>query len=66
MEQVHEIKEGKVTLSSWAQALGLDDSMLDAGAANADAIVQAIQARDKAVREELIEFVKGTKTRVDV
>ena len=31
MEQVHEIKEGKVTLSPWGQALGLTAVMLDAG-----------------------------------
>jgi len=66
MEQVHEFKEGKVELSSWAQALGLEDSMLDADAAATDAIVQAIQTRDKAIRTELVEFVKGTKTRVDL
>jgi hypothetical protein len=66
MEQVHEFKEGKVELSSWAQALGLEDSMLDAAAAATDVIVQAIQTRDKAIRAELVEFVKGTKTRVDL
>jgi hypothetical protein len=66
MEQVHEFKDGKVVLSSWAQALGLDDTMLDAAVASTDKIVQAVQARDKTVRAELIEFVKGTKTRVDL
>jgi hypothetical protein len=66
MEQVHEFKEGKVALSSWAQALGLVDSMLDAAAGATDAIVQALETRDKAIRAELVEFVKGTKTRVDL
>lgn len=66
MEQVHEFKEGKVALSSWAQALGLEDSMLDAVVAATDAIVQAIHRRDRAIRTELVEFVKGTKTRVDL
>lgn len=66
MEQVHEIKEGKVLLSDWAQALGLPDAMLDAVAAEPDAILTAIQERDKAIRADLTEFVKGTKVRVDV
>jgi hypothetical protein len=66
MEQVHEFKEGTIALSSWAQALGLEDSMLDAAAAATDIIVQAIETRDKAIRAELVEFVKGTKTRVDL
>ena len=47
MEQVHEIKEGKVTLSSWGQALGLTDVMLDAATADTDAVVLAMQERDK-------------------
>ena len=66
MEQVHEFKEGKVSLTSWAQPLGLTDSMLDASAATTDMIAQGIQTRDKAIRGELVEFVKGTKTRVDL
>jgi hypothetical protein len=66
MEQVHEFKEGQVKLSSWAQALGLEDSMLDAAAATTDSVVEAIQARDQAIRADLMEFVKGTKTRVDL
>ena len=33
MEQVHEIKEGKVALSSWGGALGLTDALLDPTAA---------------------------------
>jgi hypothetical protein len=66
MEQVHEFKEGKLDLCSWARALGLEDSMIDAAAADADSIVKAIQTRDKEIRAELVEFAKGTKTRVDL
>lgn len=66
MVQVHEIKEGKVDLTSWARALGLEGALLDAEAATGDAVVQAIQTRDKAIRAELVEFVKGTRTRVDI
>ena len=64
MEQVHEFKEGKVTLTEWAQSLELEDSMLDVSTATAE-IVQAMQTRDKAIRAELVEFVEGTKIRRD-
>jgi hypothetical protein len=66
IEQVHEFKEGKVVLSSWAQTLMIEDSMLDAATAATDAIVQAIQTRDKAIRTELVDFVKGGRTRADL
>ena len=66
MEQVHEVKEGKVVLADWAQTLGIDGCMLDASTATPDSIVQAIQTRDKAIRDDLVTFVKGTKTRIDI
>jgi hypothetical protein len=66
MEQIHEFKDGKVELTSWAQALMLEDSMLDPSAATTDSISQAIQTRDAAMRAELVDFVEGTKSRVDL
>lgn len=66
MEQVHEIKEGKMLLSSWAPALGLPAVMLDPETADVDAIAAAIQDRDKTVRADLTDFVKGLKLRVDL
>jgi len=39
---------------------------LDASTATPDSIVQAIQTRDKAIRDDLVSFVKGTKTRIDL
>jgi hypothetical protein len=81
MEQVHEFKEGKVDLASWAQTLQLENPMLDGTKDNtdqlgnpippgtpatSDEIVEAIKRRDAAIRAELVEFVKGTKTRMDL
>jgi len=81
MEQVHEFKEGKVDLSSWTQALQLESPMLDGTSntseqsenpvppgtpATSDEIVAAIRKRDAAIRAELVEFVKGTKIRMDL
>jgi hypothetical protein len=66
MKKVHEFKEQIVALSDWADALGLDDSMLDASAATVDAIGEAIEKRDTSIRVDLVEFVKGTKSRKDL
>jgi len=81
LEQVHEFKEGKVNLASWALALQLENPMLDGTIASdkqsqtllppgteesSDGILQAIRKRDATIRAELVEFVKGTKTRKDL
>ncbi len=81
MEQVHEFKEGKVDLASWALALQLENPMLDGTMASdeqsqsilpvgteadPDGFVRAIRKRDAAIRAELVEFVKGTKIRMDL
>lgn len=66
MGQVHEFKQGIIALSSWEQALGLDASMADPVTATTDIIVKAMQDRDKAIRTELIEFIKGMRIRKDV
>jgi hypothetical protein len=34
--------------------------------ANSDGFVRAIRKRDAAIRAELVEFVKGTKIRMDL
>ena len=81
LEEVHEFKEGKVDLASWAEALQLENPMLDGTMASdeqlqsilpvgtevgCDGIVRAIRKRDAAIRAELVEFVKGTRTRMDI
>ena len=81
LEEVHEFKEGKVDLASWALALQLENPMLDGTmaddeqsqsilpvgtATNTDGIVRALRKRDAAIRAELVEFVKGTKIRMDL
>ena len=81
LEEVHEFKEGKVDLASWALALQLENPMLDGTMASdeqsqsilpvgteadSDGFVRAIRKRDAAIRAELVEFVKGTKIRMDL
>ncbi len=64
--EVEEFKKGPWTLRTWAKALTIPDSILDPSATDVDSLVEAIDARDKAIRDDLIQFVKGTKTRVDM
>lgn len=66
LDEVHEFKTGSESLGAWAQALLVSDSMLDPSTADVNVLVKAIDDRDKAIRDELVEFVKGTKTRVDL
>lgn len=66
IEEVHEIKENKVSLNDWADALSIKTAMLDPRDADATVIAEAIDERDKLIRAELVEFIKGAKTRVDL
>jgi hypothetical protein len=66
LDEVHEFKTGSVTVDAWALALLVPDSMLAPSTVDVNVIVTAINDRDKAIRDELVEFVKGTKARVDL
>lgn len=68
LEQVHEFRDGKkqAFLEDWAAALLITSPLLDPEAASVEAVIDAIADRDTAIRRELIEFVKGQRTRADV
>lgn len=66
LEQVHEVKEGKVDLADWAAALGIPRAMLDPSGADSTTIAKAIDERDRSIREEIAEFVTGKRSRVDM
>jgi hypothetical protein len=66
MDTVHEIKEKKVDLPDWSKALGIVDVMLDTSGATVNAVTKAIADRDQSIRAEVVDFVKGSRSRVDV
>jgi hypothetical protein len=66
MEQVHEIKNGKVMLHEWAKTLAIADVMLDPATGSVDEIAKSIDEREALIRKEVVEFVNGTRNRVDV
>lgn len=66
LEQIHEFKEKQLNLTDWGSALGMPSELIDADVAPVDSIVAAIEDRDRAMRTELIEFVRGQRSRADV
>jgi hypothetical protein len=66
LEQVHEFRTGQEQLNAWASALSLDEAMMSPDAATFGAIADAIQARERAIRADIIDFIKGQKHRADL
>ncbi len=66
MEEVHEIKGKKVALGDWAKSLQISDTLLDPAGASVDLIATAIDERDKLIRKEVVEFIKGERPRIDL
>lgn len=62
---VHEFKSGKVTLGDWANSMRLNGVLLEPAAFNCVALKEAIQNRGKLIRQELLEYVHGTRQRTD-
>lgn len=63
--QVHEFKTAKISLQEWAKALAISDVLLDAGNSDYKTIKSAIDFRGNVIKQELLEFVQGTRHRVD-
>jgi hypothetical protein len=66
MEEVHEFKEGKLKLTDWATELEIPAVMLNPEQDKIETITEAIEKRDKSIREEVIKFLKGDCQRADL
>jgi hypothetical protein len=66
LAQIHEVIQKKIRIDAWCAALEIPQPMLDPSQATIKDITEAIENRDKALRSDLIEFVRGTRVRVDV
>ncbi len=66
LAQIHEVIQKKIRIDAWCAALEIPQPMLDPSQATIKDITDAIENRDKALRSDLIEFVRGTRVRVDV
>jgi len=66
LTQMHEVIQKKIRIDAWCAALEIPQPMLDPSQADIKDITEAIENRDKEIRSDLIEFVRGTRVRVDV
>jgi hypothetical protein len=66
LQEVHEFKQGVFVRQDWQTALLLDDTMTMPDGKTLVELKALIQARDAAIRNELKEFINGSKSRVDL
>ncbi len=64
--QIHEVVQHKIRIDAWCAALSISQPMLDPGTATVEEITNAIESRDKEIRADLVDFIRGQQSRVDV
>ena len=64
--QIHEVIQKKIRIDAWCASLAIPQPMLDPGDATIKDLTDAIENRDKEIRAELVEFIRGQRVRVDV
>lgn len=65
LEDVHEFKEGKIKIADWEKALSLTATLTAPDGKKLADLKTDILARDAIIRKDLVEFIAGTKQRVD-
>ena len=65
LQEVHEFKQGTFARQEWQAALSLSDAMTPPDGVSLADLKNTIQTRDVFIRNELKEFINGTKQRVD-
>lgn len=63
--QIHEVRENEIRIDDWCAALAISQPLLDPAVGNVEQIAEAIENRDKEIRNDLTEFIRGQKVRVD-
>lgn len=66
LSQIHEVVQNKIRIDAWCAALSIPQPILDPANTTVNDIATAIENRDKEIRADLVEFVKGQRARVDV
>ena len=65
LEEVHEFKSKKIAIDDWATKMAISKALLDPTKFDCAEIQAAINERGKAIKDELLEFVQGTRQRAD-
>lgn len=66
LEKTYEIQNGKTSLEKLSKALIIDNCLMEPTSHNINKIIKELKKRDLIIRDELQEFIKGKKSRVDV
>lgn len=66
LQEVHEFKQGVFERQNWQSALLLNDTMTTPDGKTLKELRTVIQTRDASIRNELKEFVNGSKPRADL
>lgn len=68
LDRVYDFKrvEDKIEIEDWAKALDLEMAQVDSANTSADVLQKIFVERTARIRRDLEEFVRGTKSRVDI
>jgi hypothetical protein len=66
LQRVHEFENGQYTISDWAYPLDLQMQQVDSGTTPIEKLAELISERTKKIQNDLEQFVRGTKARIDV
>jgi hypothetical protein len=66
LEEVHEFRNGALTIPNWAQALDLEMGQVDSTDTSVETLRWLFTDRTQKIRSDLEQFVRGTKSRVDL
>jgi len=66
LEGVHEFEKGELTVEEWASALDLEMPQLDSANTSIDVLRGLFAQRTQKIRSDVEQFVRGTKTRIDL
>jgi hypothetical protein len=64
--EVHEFSQGDVDRNKWAGALSVSESLLLSDVADLTELVMTIKAREAILKGDLVKFVSGSATRIDL
>lgn len=66
LERVHEFRKETLEIEQWAKPLALTLPQIESTATSVDTLQQLFEARRKFIVDELAEFIKGNKRRIDI
>lgn len=66
LDTIYDFKDGKIDLTEWIEALHLKMPQVDSKSTAVEALQELFSERTSKIRQDLEDFVRGTKVRVDL